>query len=177
MALAAREKPSTSLIDLDEPRFTMKEVAQATRGNVNTIFSWFQRGHFQLGKSDRRAETGAGHGISLRTALEVAIAVELYKQCQLHPAVGVKVARKFTWFGGKGRVPGELFDKGYTVLAVYPEIEDGRVMQVTGETLLNEAFYNSGGVRQNAATLIWLNFIDKQVRVALLQGGKGSAEK
>ncbi|WP_370197891.1 hypothetical protein [Bradyrhizobium diazoefficiens] len=162
---------------MDEPRFTMKEVAQATRGNVNTIFSWFQRGHFQLNSGDRRAETGCGHGISLRTALEVAIAVELYKQCQLHPAIGVKVARKFTWSADKDRRPGELFEgSDFTVLAVYPEIEDAKVIRVNNKTPLTDAFIGPMGSRQEAATLIWLNFIDKKMRVALLQRGKGSAE-
>lgn len=170
---AAKAAPS---VDLDAPRFTMKEVARASGGNINTVFSWFQRGHFQLGQTDRQAEAGTGHGISLRTALEVAIAVHLHRHCGLHPSAGVKVARKFTHFGDKNRAPGELYaGRDFTVLIVYPELEDGKVIQMIDGTPLIEAFSSRHG-RQIAATVVWLNFIDKAVRVALLQGGKGSAE-
>lgn len=172
-------KPRTSLapapVDMDAPRFTMKEVARASGGNVNTVFSWFQRGYFQLGDADRRAEAGTGHGISLRTALDVAIAVHLNRHCQLHPSVGVKLARRFTHFGSKDRAPGELFKNDFTVLVVYPELEDSKVIHMTTTTPLIDAFFDQNG-KQIAATILWLNFFDKNVRVALLQNGKGSAE-
>lgn len=165
------------MIDLDEPRFTMSQVARATRGKANTIFSWFQRGHFALGKKDVQAENGLGHGISLRTALEVGIAVELYKQCDLHPAIGAKLAREFTQLGDDHRDPGELFPQDatgrvFTVLVVYPGLEHAKVVRMTPKTAMVDAFIADQYGRQTAATLIWLNFIDRDLRVALLQDGK-----
>jgi hypothetical protein len=169
----ARKPPKP--LDMDEPRFTMKEVAQASGGNVNTIFSWFQRGHFQLGKSDKRAEVGRGHEISFRTALEVAIAVKLYKDCKLAPASGAHAARIFTQLGDRDRDPGELYKTDFTLLAVHPEIATAKVVHATNKTPITD-FFSIRGDRRTAVILIWLNFVDRDLRVALLQDGKGSGE-
>jgi hypothetical protein len=161
------------MVDLDEPRFSMKQVAQATPGNMNTIFTWFQRGHFALGERDRPAEIGLSHSISLRTALEVAIAVELHQRCTLHPAIGAGVARQFTQLGDEERGPGELYPKDFTVLVVFPESRDGRVIRVGKTTPMLDAFHSPYGGRQNAVILLWLNHIDRNVRTALLQSKEG----
>ncbi len=166
-------KKAVPHLDMDEPRFTMKEVALASGGNVNTVFSWFQRGHFELGKSDKRAEIGRGHEISFRTALEVAIAVRLHKQCKLPPADGVRAARIFTHFGDHERSPGEIYKTDFTLLVVHPATGAAKVIHATNKTSITDSFFIRRD-RLEAVILIWLNFIDRDLRVALLQGGKGS---
>jgi len=160
-------------LDMDEPRFTMKEVAQASGGNVNTIFSWFQRGHFELGKSDKRAEVGRSHEISFRTAMEVAIAVKLHKECKLPPADGVRAARIFTHLGDQEREPGEIYKTDFTLLVVHPGTAAAKVIHAKGKTPITDSFFIQRD-RLEAVILIWLNFIDRDLRVALLQSGKGS---
>jgi len=172
---SAKNTQKRVLLDMDEPRFTMKEVAQASGGNVNTIFSWFQRGHFQLGKSDKRAKVGRGHEISFRTALEVAIAVRLYRDCKLAPALGAQAARIFTQLGDRDRDPGELYDTDFTLLAVHPEVATANVIHASHTISITDSFYIRGN-RREAVILIWLNYLDRDLRVALLQGGKGSGE-
>lgn len=165
------------MIDLDEPRFTMKEVATALAGDrLNTVQSWFQRKHFQFGELDKRAVKGFSHAISLRTALQVGIAWHLYEAADIHPAKGAEIARAFTHESDGNRDPGELYAKDFTVLIAYPKLSFGRVVNCTSKTPLVESFQADQHGRQYAAIVVWLNFIDHDLRVALLQAGKGSAE-
>ena len=129
-------------MNLDEPRFTMKAVALAVAGpsHVNTLQSWFQRGHFRLGSADVKAEPGMGHGISLRTGLQVGIAWHLYQSADIHPAKGAAIARAFTDFADGDRDPGELFPNDFTVLVAYPKLSMGRVINCTSKTPLLELF-------------------------------------
>ncbi|HXO69551.1 MAG TPA: hypothetical protein VN838_11360 [Bradyrhizobium sp.] len=153
----------------------MKEVATALAGErLNTVQSWFQRGHFKFGELDQRAEKGFAHAISLRTALQVGIAWHLYEAADIHPAKGAEIARAFTHEGDDGRDPGELFDKNFTVLIAYPKLSAGRVVNCTSKTPLVESFQAEQHGRQYAAIVVWLNFIDRDLRVALLQAGKGT---
>jgi hypothetical protein len=165
-----------AVIDLDEPRFTMKAVAEAVAGKarVNTLQSMFQRKQFKLGAADVKAEPGMAHGISLRTALQVGIAWHLYDGADVHPAKGAEIAREFTHFSVGDRDPGELFPKDYTVLIAYPKLTIGRVINCKVETPLIDAFQAKQYGRQYIAVPVWVNYIDRDLRIALLQGGKGS---
>lgn len=165
------------MTDLDQPQFTITQVADAAPIQANTLRSWFQRKHFALGDSDKRADFGDAHMLSLRTALQVGTAVELYRS-GTHPARAAKLARAFTLFadtdqksGETLRYPGELFpgDGVYTALIAYPGIDDAKVVRFDDNgPALSAAFQSNGFGRQNSAQIVWLNFVDRKIRIALL---------
>ena len=164
------------MTELEQPQFTIAQVAKAAGIQANTLRSWFQRGHFTLGDSDKRADFGDAHLLSLRTALQVGTAVELYRS-GAHPARSEKLALAFTLLGDADqatgetiRGAGELFPGNgvYTALIAYPGIDDAKVVRFDDKVpALSEAFWSNAG-RQSSAQIVWLNRVDRKIRIALL---------
>ena len=165
------------MTELEQPQFTIVQVAAAAGIEANTLRSWFQRGHFTLGDSDKRADFGDAHLLSLRTALQVGTAVEIYRS-GAHPARAAKLALAFTLVadvdqtsGEIIRGAGELFPGNgvYTALIAYPGIDDAKVVRFDDKgPALSAAFHSNGYGRQNSAQIVWLNFVDRKIRIALL---------
>jgi hypothetical protein len=153
--------------NLDDPRFTIAQVAKAAGISANTLRSWFQRKHFLLRWADKRAaDFGDAHLLSLRTALQVGTAVELYRS-RVHPARAAKIALAFTHFGDEARHPGELFSKGFTALVAHPEVDDATVIYFDGNTPLEQVFFSRGPGKQVSVLVVWINFVDHRIRTSL----------
>lgn len=111
----------------EEARFTLSQVAEATDVSVNTIRSWYQRGHFKLGLADKaNPDVGLARHVSWRTAIAIGIAGQLTKM-GVHPARAGRAANSFAhtaspdWRTGIERIPGCLWsddEPSYTVLLI-----------------------------------------------------------
>lgn len=167
--------------ELDEPRFSLGQVAKALGVSDSTLRSWVRLKYFGLQRSDRvRPAEGLAHGISLRTALWAGAVVELTKH-EIPAGRAAKIARSFALHADVDpkthqttRAPGELYpgDGIYTALIAYPGDDEGEVLRFDSKTPLQPIFFNPRTGRSTSALVIWLNFVDKSIRVSLLQRGE-----
>lgn len=140
--------------NLDEPTYTISEIAAATCVQANTIRTWFRRGHILAPKNHKQpGPDGLPHRFSARTALAIGIMGDLVKM-GLHVRRAKFAAERFAFSGNPsggwvgdtvprkaGRLPGKLFDQGSTILIV-PASEDApssaSVLQMEpGDSFLN----------------------------------------
>lgn len=156
---------------MDEPRYLPNVVARAAGIPLATLRNW-ERSERQL----IRRETG--RRFSFRRALQVALTGALVN-LGARPEFAARVALSFTDSGGAplpgrrpGRHPGELFDKGWTILAIYPgEVFD--VKNVMPETAAIDLFTPLGHTRSDAATILNVTFLVQRFRCAL-DGDQGA---
>lgn len=164
--------------DLDEPRYSLGQVARSVGLPESTLRSWFRRGHLGLDLGGRLREShGQAHAVSLRTALWVGVIAGLV-ELQIPAARAAKVARAFVHFGepdvqtGAQRYPGELFagDGAWTLLVVHPDDDHGTIIRADRRTPLGDVFVGPAG-RKVGAVVLWLNQVDKRVRTGLAHVG------
>ncbi|XCG52896.1 hypothetical protein ABVK49_15380 [Mesorhizobium sp. WSM2239] len=154
------------MVDIDEPRFRISEVASATGVAANTIRSWFQRQHLRLVETDKRAEAnGVAHKLSLRSALRIGTMGALVAQ-GVEPSVAGWAATRWTDSGNDERLPGCLFAEPLTVLCVFADGDARVVHSPIGSGRAFDLFVSHGG-RQNGVRAILVDFVDKQVRLGL----------
>ncbi|MGE7152342.1 hypothetical protein ACQKJ1_01195 [Methylorubrum rhodesianum] len=176
---------------LDDPRYTLSQVAEAAGVQVGTLRSWLQRKHWRLDMAvgDSPAEVaGKAHLITLRRALHIGAAVELVRN-DVEPARAFRAALSFVdifnpEIEAEGRERGHdgLFADGYTLLAVYPGFDSGIVMWVDAENSTNKPgrppnatplmsifFPRLLGGRQVSGTFVWLNQVDRRIRSRLVE--------
>lgn len=172
---------------LDDPRFTLSQVAEAAGVQVGTLRSWLQRGHWRLDMAfgDTPAEVaGKAHLITLRRALHIGAAVELVRN-DVEPARAFRAARSFVdVFDGipsgiisDGGVRGTdgLYPTGWTLLIAYPGDEFGEVMwvddtQPLNKTPLTSLFFPQAPIGSKVSgTFVWLNQVDRRIRSRLAE--------
>ena len=172
---------------LDDPRYTLSQVADAAGVQVGTLRSWLQRKHWRLDMAvgDSPAEVaGKAHLITLRRALHIGAAVELVRN-DVEPARAFRAARSFVDVfddipsgiisdGGVRGVDG-LYPNGWTLLVAYPDDDFGVVMWVSdtqplGKTPLANLFFPQAPIgRQVSGTFVWLNQVDRRIRSRLVE--------
>ncbi|MCJ2070576.1 hypothetical protein MKK75_17545 [Methylobacterium sp. J-030] len=167
---------------LDDPRYTLSEVAIASGVQVGTLRSWLQRGHWRVDTAvgdSPAAIAGKAHLVTLRRALHIGAAVELVRN-DVEPARAFRAARSFVdifdphWeHEGRPRDEGGLFVAGWTLLVVYPSREDGIVMWIDDTQPLSKTplqsilFPKIQQSQQVSGTFVWLNQIDRRIRLGL----------
>ena len=167
---------------MDQPRFTIAQVAHACEYPQNSLRSHLQRGHWQLeiARGDSRSEAGKAHLITLRRALHIGTAIELIRN-GIEPARAYTAARSFLdefdpQLEDARHKRGEngLFESGWTLLVAYPDIEFGVIMRVqddeksSEQTPLRSLFFPKPlGGTQRSGVFVWLNQIDRQIRRGL----------
>ncbi|PJI55719.1 hypothetical protein CTI14_02390 [Methylobacterium radiotolerans] len=167
---------------LDDSRYTLSEVAAAAGVQVGTLRSWLQRGHWRVDTAvgdSPAAIAGKAHLVTLRRALHIGAAVELVRN-DIEPARAFRAARSFVdlfdplWeHEGRPREAGGLFAAGWTLLVVYPGQDQGVVMWVDDTQPINKTplqnilFPNIEQSRQVSGTFVWLNQIDRRIRLGL----------
>jgi hypothetical protein len=163
---------------LEEPRYTLAEVADATDVSVATIRSWFQRKHMKLGLTDASMGTGIARKVTLPTALAIAVTGELVSKFGLHPRRAALAAATFSYVGapdpetGIERDPGHLWlgpEVTNTVLVILADDPDGSsssVLRVPLNMLFSDIFdaglFGQYGARY--AIVVELNDLVHQVR-------------
>lgn len=162
-----------------EPQFSLGEIAKAFRVPDSTIRGWLAHGYFGLRRGDdkKRKTQGDAHAISLSTALWVGAVVELTKYGM--PAKrAAKIARAFVLdadadqqTGETLRYPAELYagDGIYTALVAYPDDDEGKIVRFESKSPLLPFFFNPRTGRQTSALVVWLNFVDRDIRAYLQQ--------
>lgn len=164
---------------MDSPEFTLSQVANAAGIDVGTLRSWLQRKHWRLDMAvgDSPADVaGKAHLVTLRRALQIGAAAELVRN-------GVEPSRAFkaAWYfsdaadpleaEGYIRAPGELFRDGSTILIAYKDRDIGVVMRLDDNASWQNLVFNPFvRERQISGSFVWLNFVDKRIRSALLEG-------
>jgi hypothetical protein len=175
---------------LDDPRFTLSQVAEAAGCQVGTLRSWLQRKHWRLDMAigDSPAEVaGKAHLVTLRRALHIGASVELIRN-DMDPARAFRAARNFVDVqdpsfdarasGGQVRNERGLFDNGYTLLVVYPDVAPGVIMWVDDTRCLSSSplkdiiFPKKSIGHQSSGVFVWLNQIDRRIRTHLLKEGR-----
>lgn len=111
------------ITNIDTPAFTLAKIAAVAGLEVNTLRSWYQRGHIKLAEIDKPAEgNGLARLLSGRSAIAIAIMAELVRAHMLPQRAG-EAGEYFAHHGLKNdhreRSPGCLWsDGGATYLAV-----------------------------------------------------------
>lgn len=170
------------MIDLDEPRFSLGQVAKALGISASTLRSWLRLKYFGLGQGDseRQAE-GHAHAISLRTALWAGAVVEVTKH-GVPAGRAAKIAAAFALHADVDqkteqtvRGAGELYPGHgvYTLLVAYPGDDVGHVIRIDDKTPLQPIFFDQRTGRATSALIVWLNFVEKAIHMNLLQRGEG----
>jgi hypothetical protein len=113
-----------SMIDYDTPRYPIREAAEATGFELNTLRTYFRRGFFKLteGTDAMAAGKGLPHFLSLRTVMALAVAHRLWRR-GADAWLAFRAGWDFANIGGQNddgtaRAPCKLYDrdKGFTVL-------------------------------------------------------------
>lgn len=155
--------------DVDVPRFTAAEIARAV-GWTMAALNNATRGETPIIRPDRPAGgTGRVNLFSYRRAMQFALTATLVEMGHKVSAAA-KIAFGFTDSGSQDREPLHLFDGASTVLIAWRGAELGEVtkMVLPGKgaeaTSMSQAFLSRYFGRQKAATVIWIDFIDKDLR-------------
>jgi hypothetical protein len=166
--------------DLDKPKHPVAWASQVSQIDPGTGRSWVQKGwlKFQRRLDQRASSPGATTLISGRRVMQMAIAAALVR-CGLHPVKACTAAYSFTDIydaqeaPGHRREPGELYAGSMTVLAAYPDHEDGTgVVMRLDSARLQDVFWPLGGNdiyvgQQGTAIVVLLDPIVKHVMRAL----------
>jgi hypothetical protein len=98
----------------------LRTVSRAADVDSRTLRQWFGTGILHLRGSDKKS-TGTGHkvGLSSLRAYEAKIVQQL-RRYDVAPSRAANAAFEFTINGGAGRVAGQLFPLGKTVLVLSP---------------------------------------------------------
>lgn len=158
----------------DAPLFPISVAAVASKMEANTLRSWFQREHVSLQKSDVAAgANGLPHLFSLRSVLALAATAELVRLGE-HPSSAFQAALGWTLIGEAiqtghpaPRYPAGLYPAGYrTILISSPYGVAYRVIPIeeTPGKPLWVPFHEIFGTHRYGARVVWLDFIDWQVR-------------
>lgn len=109
---------------MDNPVYSLSDVAAAIGLRVGTLRMYVQRGHFVLRTPDLAARGGVANLVTLRRALQWGVAVRLIK-CGYSPKSAERAAFKFSDCESYDRRAGELFAlPALTVLMVDPDACD-----------------------------------------------------
>lgn len=102
--------------DKHTPRYPLSKAAELAGISVNTLRSWYQRGHLRVGLGDKSSEgAGLARYVSAATVVAIAITAELV-QMGISPKRAGDAAIKFAHTGDQKRNPGHTFQDGWTVL-------------------------------------------------------------
>lgn len=162
------------MIDLDEAKYKISEVARAVNLRPTTVRSWMERKILVLHDKDKSAESeGLPHALTKRTALKLGIVGEL-TEFGVSPKMAVPAAAAFTDEGDRGRLPGHLFggDGTFTVLCIFPgpiyEVQKivlgDKKQKATGPI---ELFKPTRHSRSDLAIFLILNTLHERVLTAL----------
>lgn len=182
---------------MDEPRFTLSQVAMAADTEANTLRSWLQRGHWSIdsARGDVAAEShGRAHLLTLRRALHIGAAVDLIRT-GVEPRRAFRGALSFVDAfdplaerGGHPRGENGLYVDGWTLLVVYPGFDQGVVIWADDgkprkgptqpkdrkherypavDALRALLFPPIDGLPHSTGAFTWLNQVDQRIRMRL----------
>ena len=170
----------------DQPMFFTGDVCRAVGIEQSTLKNWITRGAILMSDDDRKrfgvdgpsherlaSGSGRSHLFTLRRVVQIALTAELVA-LGLPPLRAAMLALGFTdvgdggggWVGEPielGRLPGQLYKDGLTLLVAYPEEESSHVINVDPKTPLYEVLFR--GARQHKALLL-VNVADVCSRVS-----------
>lgn len=142
---------------LAEKKWTIREAADlAGFDKVNTLRSYFQRGHFRIIGGEKAQREGLAGLLTGHDVIALAVAERLIKM-GAHPALAFDAGVDFAHFAEDGREPGRLFESGFTVLIFDPETGDSRVVQAERELSFNQLFFSLKFGRRNRQYVVLLN--------------------
>lgn len=123
---------------MDQAKFTIKQVADATFVKANTIRTWYQRGHLRVGLTDKAAEgVGLARHFSARTAIAVAVCGAL-TDIGIAPDRAGAAATHFAHISVDERRPACLYPDGSTVILLAADAHsagsDSKVINVHPDT-------------------------------------------
>lgn len=127
-----------------DARFTLSQVSDATGVSVNTIRTWYQRGHFTIGATDRALGNGVARLVSGHTALAIGIAGVLVDM-GVPPARAALAGFNFAHTGADERPIGGLWPHpARTILALADESwsRPGRIVRIDPETRFVDIFHH-----------------------------------
>jgi hypothetical protein len=112
-------------------QFTASEVFAVTGIRPEKQYQWDDRGITVPSRNDK-LPTGSGdpHLKSIKTVYQLTIAAA-FVSCGVGPKLAAKAARTFTDHSQPGRVAGELFEQGLTLLC----------LRKTGPVVINASHY------------------------------------
>ena len=157
-------------MNIDEPVYSLAEIAKAIGVPSPTVHSHMQRGHIQLLGNDMPS-TGNGmpHRLSLRSARYIAVFEALLKHF-VPTKHANDAAREWIYVSDEGRDPGELYEVPYTVLCVYPDVPPiVRNSPIAGKVgAAFDLFWSPEYGRRDGGVFLILDHIVKQVEVGLV---------
>jgi hypothetical protein len=167
-----------------EPQLSLGEIAKVLRMPDSTIRGWLARGYFGLRRGDdqKRKTEGLAHAISLSTALWVGAVAELTK-FGMPAKRAAQIARAFILHADVDqkteetlRYPAALYpgEGIYTALVAHPGDDEGTIVRFDSKTALAPFFYNERSGGRPSALVVWLNFIDRDIRTYLQQRSEGA---
>ncbi|MEP9348564.1 hypothetical protein [Xanthobacter sp. KR7-225] len=163
----------------DTPAFALSQVAAATGVPVNTIRTWYGRGHFTIGMTDKENPgEGLARLVSGRTAIGIGITGALARM-GVTPGRAAYAAYTFAHTGDQDknapefwRLPGRLWGGSVMTVLALPAIADDlpevRRVGPTDTFAAHFAWALPGGDHFNqGAVYLYLNELVDAVRVAL----------
>jgi hypothetical protein len=151
--------------DLDFPQIPSDVACAAAGVDLTTFKNWASRkpGVPFLDKLEKKkVGTRWFFNLSIRRVMQLAIAAALTRH-GFTPSDGAKFAAYFTDAGDLKRLPGHLFDRDYTVLAVRSEPEPTcEVINVSGK-----AWWPLLVAPGAVGTIVNLNEIERRVRAEI----------
>jgi hypothetical protein len=174
------------MLHIGNPIYTVAQAAHATGVAVNTIRSWYQRGHFRIGMPEgfetpdvSPQNIGLARYITLRTVFAIGIVGELVKLgVDLERAASA--AMRFAHTGDRSdesqyqRLPGELWvDQAWTIITVSSDkAATPKILRVGHEErfidLLARAIHETNG--SDGFVLLVVDDVVKQIRTKMESG-------
>jgi len=161
---------------LDDAKYRITEVARICGVPENTIKTHLHKRQWFLGATDMPGLNCGPHHITLRRALQIALAFELMRN-GIDPVRAYEAALCFSdeadpaeWQNhGVQRLPGELFPSGQTILILRPGQSHAVVRRFDNDTPMHELVFSpaSGFETERSGTFVWVNPIDLMVRDGL----------
>ncbi|MGB5077678.1 MAG: hypothetical protein WBO17_09385 [Sphingorhabdus sp.] len=153
-------------MDADTPTFKLREVAIATGWHLGTLRDYFVRGIFQWHEGEGKAVVaGATSRLSLRGAIRLAIAYELWSQ-GVSPRLAIEAATIFTDFGntamsndaGLTRLSGNLFKDGFDTLLLWRKDTGARIVPApSGQGIPIAQLFSTSQGERSAVSIVHLD--------------------
>lgn len=160
-----------------EPRYTTAQVSDATGIPQETIKNWLSRKpQVILMTTEERENVGRGRPylFSFQRAVHLLLTAKLV-QMGMQPRQAAMIASGFSDIGegytpdadlSQVRMPGQLFQEGFTVLVTHSGDELGHVVNMKpGSTLMYDLFYRRG--RHEDAIVVLVNPLVDRLKAAL----------
>lgn len=151
-------------IDYSTPNWTLRDAAEPAGYELNTLRSFYTRGHFRIIGGEKAKAKGHAGFFNLRAVMHLAVARALI-DVGVHPAKAFEVSIVFAHFGDEDRAPAGLFDireHGETLFVYWPDSNKADVIASDDiKSLYDLRLTSDQG--ENAALVIRLNPIEARV--------------